>query len=122
MMMSDSYYHQDREREKYMRDLDINYIAEGNEDEPDDDGNSDIPSPMSSATVTPFHKKANFSNKDNGQFSFENAMHSSKRNGGEKTPTGHGHGHGHGHGGSISIKSGMSDTGSAKKQFYNNGG
>ena len=119
MMMSDSYYHQDRDREKYMRDLDINYIAEGNEDEPDDDGSSDIPSPMSSATVTPFHKNANFSNKENGQFSFENAMHSSKsKRGGGEIPTGHGLGHG----GSNSTKSGISDTGSAKKQFYNTGG
>ena len=82
MKMSDSYFHQ--ERDKYVRELDIEYIEEGNEDEPDDDVRSEAAmSVISSATTAPVNKKSpkpsDMIYKDNVSFSYENAMHSNKR-------------------------------------------
>ena len=82
MKMSDSYFHQ--ERDKYVRELDIEYIEEGNEDEPDDDVRSEAAmSVISAASTAQMNKKSprpsGMVYKDNVTFSYENAMHSNKR-------------------------------------------
>jgi hypothetical protein len=94
-------------RDRYMRDREIDNIAEGDEEDGDNDGedqnedNDDdddddndnegnqsevASSAMSFATLAPFYQTktmkntADFTNKENVLFSFENVMHSSKKN------------------------------------------
>lgn len=75
-------------REKYSRDPEIDKIAEGNEDEGEENGDefqSEMASStMSYATMAPFYqpkakKATDFSNKEDVLFSYENVMHSSKK-------------------------------------------
>lgn len=77
-------------REKYMRDPEIEKIAEGNEEEGEGEDNGDefrseiASSTMSYATLAPFYqpkakKTTDFSNKEDVLFSYENVMHSSKK-------------------------------------------
>ena len=89
-------------RDRYMRDREIDNIAEGDEEDGDNDGEDDngndddddnegnhsevASSAMSFATLAPFYQTktmkntADFTNKENVLFSFENVMHSSKKN------------------------------------------
>jgi hypothetical protein len=92
-------------RDRYMRDREIDNIAEGDEEDGDNDDDNDneedndddnegndefqsevASSAMSFATLAPFYQTkkmkntADFTNKENVLFSFENVMHSSKKN------------------------------------------
>ena len=88
-------------RDRYMRDREIDNIAEGDEEDGDNDDGEDneddnenndefqsevASSAMSFATLAPFYQTktmkntADFTNKENVLFSFENVMHSSKKN------------------------------------------
>ena len=82
-------------RDRYMRDREIDNISEGDEedgdndedDNDDDEFQSEIASStMSFATLAPFYQTktmkntADFTNKADVLFSFENVMHSSKKN------------------------------------------
>ena len=89
-------------RDRYMRDREIDNIAEGDEEDGDNDGEDDngndddddnegnhsevASSAMSFASLAPFYQTktmkntADFTDKENVLFSFENVMHSSKKN------------------------------------------